>query len=109
MRTRIVLLAVALLASLAPIAIGLECPFHALTGLPCTACGGTRAMIALFDLDVRTALSMNPLVTLATLGAPLFIALALFARDVLAPSRSMAVLSITAILANWTYLIAVGR
>lgn len=109
MRTRVYLAAVGFFGSLVPIVLGFECPFHALTGLPCSACGGTRAMIALAHLDPWTALEMNPLLTLAALGAPLFVALAAFARGAFVLSHRTAVLSVVAILANWTYLIAVGR
>lgn len=37
------------------------CLFHALTGLYCPGCGGTRAAHALVHGDLVTALSMNPL------------------------------------------------
>ncbi|MGY0504877.1 DUF2752 domain-containing protein [Luteimonas sp. e5] len=38
------------------------CSFHALTGLWCPGCGGTRALHALAHGDVARALAYNPLV-----------------------------------------------
>lgn len=35
------------------------CPFYALTGMPCPGCGGTRALMALGQGEVLTALSYN--------------------------------------------------
>lgn len=41
------------------------CPLHALTGLWCPLCGGTRAVAALANGDVAAALGFNALVVLA--------------------------------------------
>ena len=41
------------------------CPLHALTGLWCPLCGGTRAVQALAGGDVPTALGLNALVVVA--------------------------------------------
>jgi hypothetical protein len=43
-----------------------ECPLHALTGLWCPLCGGTRAVQALVAGDVGTAVGLNVLVVAAT-------------------------------------------
>ncbi|MGA7991105.1 MAG: DUF2752 domain-containing protein, partial [Thermoanaerobaculia bacterium] len=43
------------------------CAFHALTGVACPTCGGTRALLALTRLDIGAALAWNPLVALAAL------------------------------------------
>lgn len=43
-----------------PTGIGL-CPFHAVTGLWCPGCGGTRAMADLVHLDVVAAIGHNVL------------------------------------------------
>lgn len=46
------------------------CLLRAVTGLPCPACGGTTAMVALGRADLLAALQASPLVTL---GAPLWV------------------------------------
>lgn len=46
------------------------CLLRALTGIPCPACGGTTALVALGRADLRAALSASPLVTVA---APLWV------------------------------------
>ena len=38
-----------------------SCPFLALTGLFCPGCGSTRMLHALTEVDLATALAMNPL------------------------------------------------
>jgi len=39
----------------------LPCGFHAITGLPCLFCGGTRALNALIHRDFSSAWYLNPL------------------------------------------------
>jgi hypothetical protein len=41
------------------------CPFHALTGLQCPGCGGTRALYQMLHLNFREALQLNALITVA--------------------------------------------
>lgn len=48
------------------------CPFLAVTGLWCPACGGLRAVHELTQLDLAGAWAMNPLLVL---GAPVLVAL----------------------------------
>jgi Protein of unknown function (DUF2752). len=47
------------------------CPFKAVTGLPCPACGSGRASAALAAFDIPSAFTSNPLFTL---GALVFLA-----------------------------------
>jgi hypothetical protein len=115
------------IALLAGVAVGLlhldrlpftVCYFKALSGWPCLSCGTTRALGRLFALDLPGALAMNPL---ATAG---FMALAPWAAAdlVLAPARralrvelgplaarGVRVAVVFALVANWVYLVAVGR
>ena len=52
-----------------------RCPFHALTGLWCPGCGGTRAAMRLLHLDVLGALHFNaPAVLAAPVLAYCFLA-----------------------------------
>ncbi|MFP4634931.1 MAG: DUF2752 domain-containing protein [Nitriliruptoraceae bacterium] len=44
-----------------------NCPFRAVTGLDCPGCGGTRAVYALLQGDLPSALDHNALAVLLTL------------------------------------------
>ena len=94
------------------------CIFKATTGLPCLTCGGTRALIRLAHLDIVGALAMNPLVASALIAlVPWGIAdavLALRGRALVlevgpALGRLLRYAAIPLLIANWAYLIAVGR
>lgn len=94
------------------------CYFKAFTGLPCLTCGGTRAAARLLQLDPAGALAMNPLVTLAAflLAAWATVDLVLMTRRRalrvdLSPAalRVLCVAVVLAAIANWAYLVAVGR
>ncbi len=43
------------------------CIFHKITGIPCPACGSTRAVIALINGDFKEGMHANPLGILTTL------------------------------------------
>lgn len=94
------------------------CYLKALSGLPCPTCGSTRAMAHLFMLDLRGALAMNPLTTVVALGFVLWglADLLLLARGRAlrlqvspAAARLLRVVAVVVVLANWVYLVAVGR
>lgn len=94
------------------------CLFKAATGLPCFTCGGTRAMARLVSGDLLGAFRMNPLVTLATLALPPWALadLALLTRGralgLELPKKVSGLLvtvAVLALLANWVYLVAMGR
>lgn len=98
-----------------PIAL---CYLKAFTGLPCPTCGSTRALGRLFALDLKGALAMNPLTTLAAVVVALWAAcdLVLLPRKLalgveLAPRVGVAlrVAAVAAALLNWIYLLAAGR
>jgi len=94
------------------------CVFKATTGYPCMTCGGTRALVRLGHLDVAGSIVMNPMVALA------FLVLVPWAlADAVLSLRGQALvfdvgprlgrllpwLLVPIVLANWAYLIAVGR
>jgi Protein of unknown function (DUF2752) len=94
------------------------CLFKAGTGLPCPACGSTRALGRLFALDISGAFAMNPLATVGAFAVvPWAIAdLVLLTRgralDVtVAPSAGLwlRIAAVVAVTANWVWLVASGR
>jgi hypothetical protein len=94
------------------------CVFKGLTGLPCPTCGSTRALGRLFALDFRGALALNPFTTVVAVvvAAWALVDLVLLRRrralglEVSPPlARALRVLALVLFLANWLYLVAVGR
>ena len=92
------------------------CPFHALSGLPCPACGSARALLALAALDPLAALRWNPL---AALAATLFgtgglvAALGELGGRPLREPRSLPpvwrIAVVAALVVNWAYLLWARR
>jgi hypothetical protein len=94
------------------------CVFKGLSGLPCPTCGSTRVAARLFHLDLAGAVALNPFTTLV---AVVIAAWAIADLVLLPRRRSLRVglsplgvrwlrgLALAAFLANWVYLIAVGR
>src|SRR4029453_6926401 len=94
------------------------CLFKALTGLPCPACGSTRAVAHLAHADVAGALAMNPLTTVAAVVVAAWaVADAVLlsrgrALDLEVESRLgnlMRVGFVAAVALNWAYLLLAGR
>ncbi len=88
------------------------------THLPCPTCGSTRALGRLFALDVPGALHMNPGTTLAAFAIALWAAadLALVPQKrvlglELSPraGRTLRILLVVGVVANWAFLVAAGR
>jgi len=92
------------------------CNFKRVTGVPCPTCGTTRAVIALTSGDVTQAFVLNPLTTLALFmgffwmilrigfGASMHCSFAIRGARISAWGALAAL-----VLANWVYLIVVGR
>ena len=94
------------------------CIFHEVVGLPCLTCGATRSVVALSNLDFGLSIVLNPLVPVFVAGLMLlslitFLGWVMKKRIVLAlterQKKGIRIVVILAILANWLYLIAVGR
>ena len=94
------------------------CYFKAFSGLPCPTCGSTRAMARLFAGDVGGALAMNPLVTLGVLvilvwavGDLLLLVRGRALSVEVSPGTAtvLRVAALALLVANWTYLVLVGR
>ena len=91
------------------------CLFRAATGIPCPACGTTRALVHLAHGDIAGSLLLNPLFSLAMIVV-LILFLARSARLIfgrswieLTPTRAEGAFLRAGLaglfLANWTYLI----
>jgi hypothetical protein len=92
-----------------------HCPFRMLTGLPCPACGGTRALAALALGNLRQSLAFNPLVSLAALGIVAAATSSLARRIAGRPAfrlllsprdhRFLRILCLLVLGVNWAYLL----
>lgn len=96
------------------------CGLKNLTGLACPGCGGTRSLAALLACDPLDAFALNPAVALAWFAAVLSVPAATVDAigahghgaawlACFASSRAAVRLLMTAIAANWIYLVLVGR
>ncbi len=96
------------------------CPFRALTGIPCLSCGGTRSLRAFTHLDLGEAFAMNPLVAALGWIAAAYLAHAVgvwvFGLPRWRPSipsarwrNGLRLAAVSALVLNWTYLLAAGR
>jgi hypothetical protein len=96
-----------------------QCVFLHLTGFPCPTCGATRCFLFLTQGKIARAISMNPLAFCVLAAAGVF---AIYAITVLvfrlprvrlrlapAAARAVRIAVVAALMANWIYLIAVGR
>lgn len=103
--------AAALLRDLAPDVT--LCGVKALSGLPCPFCGGVRATAALGQGALLEAFAWNPAVTLLHAGMLTSGAALVLGRTPpwLTPGRQRFVFRavVVILLANWLYLVAVGR
>ncbi len=103
--------AAALLRDLAPDVT--LCGVKALSGLPCPFCGGVRATAALGQGSLPEAFAWNPAVVLLHAGMLTSGAALILGRTPpwLTPERQRLVFRglVVILIANWLYLVAVGR
>lgn len=97
------------------------CVLKTATGIPCAFCGGTRAALAWARLDFAAAVAWNPLVGIGVWVFGAWWIYCVFAVATRRPNRLRLDLSarrnlrmfqiavISALLANWAYVIATGR
>jgi hypothetical protein len=99
------------------LALGLDCPFKALAGLPCATCGMTHAFVHLAHGDILAAMRASPAGALLAGGAWLF-AVADAVRVALglplpAPGpracRALTAAAAAGLLANWAFLVVAHR
>jgi hypothetical protein len=97
-----------------------HCMFLTLTGHPCMTCGATRAAIAFFHLDLRSAWSWNPLVFAVLCALSIFDAYAFVVLVLRAPrlrvvefnaaeKNFVRVVAVILLLSNWIYLLSRPR
>lgn len=95
------------------------CPFRHITGVPCVACGGTRAILALTRGDLHAAFVWNPLVAVSALAALAWLLYAAVVTVLSAPRLRVRLgtrdrflvraAAWTALTGNWVFLILAGR
>jgi len=106
------------LRRLAPFVAGFApiCPIHALLGIPCASCGGTRAALRLARLDFIGAVAENPLVALTLTGvvvgglaSPIWLAAGRgVPRWPAVPAARWRLVAALVLAANWIYLMGHG-
>ena len=113
-----VALALVMLSPLAPVFAEAApgCPLKSISGYPCPTCGTTRSALALVELDLATALRLNPLAAgvwmFVIVGGLAALAYTLAGRSLPAlPNRlpmtlRVGVVAIVAV--NWVYLLLAG-
>jgi hypothetical protein len=95
------------------LSLNYQCPFRALTGLPCASCGMTHAFVHLAHGAPGAAWAANPLGALLAAGFWAYAVLDLvrvvfdapFPRLGSAACRALAVTGIVALLVNWAWLL----
>ena len=91
------------------------CPLKRMTGLPCPTCGATRSVLSFLNGNPMTAVAYNPLFFAAAmlLSAVILVRL-VFARKVRIHVHGRQrigvwVVLLALLLANWAYVIRMGR
>lgn len=95
---------------------GSGCVFRDATGIPCFACGGTRAAYFTLHLNFGRAMTYNPLVCLGTAGIAVWTLCILAARAFRTDRPRIALsrrewlvaklLAVLAVTANWVFLVS---
>jgi len=91
------------------------CPMKLAAGIPCPACGGTRAVRELATFDPAGAWHVNPLLTVLVPVAAALIALRVVAGRVVcvrlsrAGRRAAWTTATLALLLNWVWVLSIGN
>ncbi|MDI1290639.1 MAG: DUF2752 domain-containing protein [bacterium] len=89
-----------------------QCVFRRVTGVPCAACGGTRAFLALTTGDFSGAFVFNPMLATLMITSPLMVAMFVQRDPWIWRTRNRIRLVTVAILvcvaANWVYVLRFG-
>jgi len=112
------MLAVAALSAQAGLFGPLHCLFKAIFGIPCPTCGIARSLVAISHFDLASAFYYNPLVFVSLLIIWAWGLFSLYglgmSKGVPAievnrtPAIALKVFFISALIANWAYLIRAG-
>lgn len=79
------------------------CPFQGMLGIPCPACGSTRAILLLIKGDLAGSLNMNPMALLFLLCIMNEIRVCYFKRG--DPKKAMILLCVTVLISVLVYFV----
>lgn len=89
-----------------------QCLFRRITGIPCAACGGTRAFRSLATADFSGAFVFNPMLTVLMLASPLMLVMLVQGDPWIWRTRRrirwVTIAIVVCVAANWAYVLRLG-